>query len=154
MAGRYGLQIRAAVAADAEGIADLLNQVGVTVAPASMADRLEAIRRSGCGSVLLAVEWGPPTGLLAFHWHPTIGGPMPLAQVDWLVVAPDERRRGIARTLLKAASQAARMAGCGALSLVVPSLGDASLQLFCTASGFEPNGASFTRSLRKTKGDG
>ena len=151
MASRYGLQIRAATNIDAEGVAELMGSVGAPVTAMAVGERLEAMRRSGFGSILLAVEWGPPSGMLALHWYPTLGADMPSAQIDWLAVAPAERRRGIARTLLKSASQAARMAGCGSLSLSVPPRADASLLLFCDASGFEPCGASMIRSLRKAR---
>ena len=151
MAGRYGLQIRAATGADCEGLAELMRAVGHSAPTADIAKRLAAIGDSGCASVLLAVEWGPPAGMLAWHWYPTPGADMPLAQIDWLAVAPEERRRGIARTLLKSASQAARIVGCGSMSLTVPPHADSSLQAFCGASGFEPNGPGFTRSLRKTR---
>lgn len=151
MASRYGLQIRAATAADAEGLAELMGAVGVPVTAAAVAERLAAVRDHGCGSVVLAVEWGPPSGVLAFQWYPTLGADMPLAQIDWLAVAPEERRRGIARTLLKSASQAARLAGCGSCSLTLPSDGDGTLRAFCGASGFEQAGTSFTRSLRKVR---
>ncbi len=130
-----------------------MGAVGHPASTAAMAKRLAAIRDGGCGSVLLAVEWGPPSGMLAWHWYATPGTDMPFAQIDWLAVAPDERRRGIARSLLKSASQAARVAGCGSMSLFVPSQGDGTLQAFCSASGFEPDGGRFTRSLRKTRGD-
>ena len=151
MAGRYGLQIRAATAVDAEGLAALMAAVGVVATTAAVTERLAALRDRGCGSVLLAVEWGPPSGALAFHWYPTLGSDMPLAHIDWLAVAPEERRRGIARTLLKSASQAARLAGCGACSIVLPADGDETLRAFCSASGFESTGTGFTRSLRKAR---
>ena len=153
MAGRYGLQIRAATATDAEGIAELMRGVDIVASPAAVVERLEAIRRSGCGGVLLAVEWGPPSGMLALHWHPAIGADMPLAHIDWLAVALEERRRGIARTLLKSASQLARSAGCGSLTLAVPDQDDGTLRAFCGASGLEPSGAAFARSLRKARSE-
>ena len=151
MAGRYGLRIRAATGADSEGLSELLGLVALEVAPSLLARQLEAMRLGGHGSVLLAVEWGPPSGVLAFHWFPTLGDELPTAQIDLLAVAPDERRKGIARTLLKSASQAARMAGCGSLLLAVSPHGDDTLTAFCNASGFEPRGTHFLRPLRKAK---
>ena len=65
-----------------------------------------------------------------------------------LLVDPDARRRGVGRALLKAASQAARTAGCDLLLLDVPAVGE-SLQAFALANGFEADGARLIRPLRK-----
>ncbi len=65
-----------------------------------------------------------------------------------LVVDADERRHGIGRLLLKAASQAARSAGCDTLGLATgadPDAADAS----CRATGFTPAGAMMVRALRR-----
>lgn len=72
----------------------------------------------------------------------------PVARVSDLLVDPDARRRGVGRALLKAASQAARTAGCDLLLLDVPAVGE-SLQAFALANGFEADGARLIRPLRK-----
>jgi aminoglycoside 6'-N-acetyltransferase I len=99
--------------------------------------------------VLLAAEWGPPSGIVVLHWYPTIDADQPTAQITTLLVGPEERRRGIGRLLVKAASQAARVAGCGALELLTapdqPGLRD-----FCRATGFTEAGTCFVRPLRKS----
>ena len=54
----------------------------------------------------------------------------------------------IGRLLVKAAAQAARVAGCGEMEIMIPP--DASaLGEFCRATGFAETGSRFTRSLRK-----
>ncbi|WP_310538609.1 GNAT family N-acetyltransferase [Phenylobacterium sp.] len=73
---------------------------------------------------------------------------MPCAFVSTFIVGPDARRRGIGRLLLKAASQAARSAGCGELHLSVP-VGEVGLRAFCQATGFDEQDAGFVRALRK-----
>lgn len=147
MKSRYGLEIRTAVAADADGLCELFRLAGLAAAPRDMAVRLDAIRQAA-GTALLAVEWGPPTGVVIVHWYPTLAANHPTGQVTTLLVAPDERRRGIGRLLIKAAAQAARVAGCAALELLAPP-GDASIEGFCQSTGFTASGPRFARPLRK-----
>jgi aminoglycoside 6'-N-acetyltransferase I len=146
LASRYGLQIRAASSADAAGIAELMEAAGHTVPAATLAGRLDALR-DGPGAALLALEWGPPSGLIVLNWYRTLAADLPVAQISMLLVGPDERRRGIGRMLLKAGSQAARSAGCGTLHLMTA--GDESLVAFCRATGFDEAGTGYTRPLRK-----
>ncbi len=112
-----------------------------------MAERLGALRQSP-GAALVAVQWGPPSGLVVLHWYPTLAAARPTAQVTTLLVGPEDRRRGIGRLLVKAAAQAARVAGCGEMEVLAPP--DApSLHGFCLATGFAEAGPRFVRSLRK-----
>ncbi len=155
MANRYGLQIRAASAADAPGLAALLDMAATARAPgtapastpsAAVAARLTALNEAG-GAALVAVEWGPPSGVAVVTWTPTLATDLPVATLGLLLVAPQDRRRGIGRLLLKAASQAARSAGCG--TLVAP-VADTALRAFCEAAGFSDGGFLYARALRKT----
>ena len=147
MAGRYGLQIRAATAADAAGLADLMRAAGRPVAVDALAARLDAFRPE-VGVALLALEWGPPSGVAALTWGPRLDDDRPVAVLGMLLVGPDERRRGIGRLLLKAASQAARVAGCGTM-LLHAAPDEPSLAAFCEATGFSPAGTLHLRPLRK-----
>jgi len=144
---RYGLEIRAATAADAPGIAELLSAAGHAIAPRALAERLDAIRQEP-GAALIAVAWGPPSGLILLHWYRTLGADQSTAQITALLVGPGERRRGIGRLLVKAAAQAARVAGCGALELSA-ARDEESLREFCRATGFTESGSCFARPLRK-----
>ncbi len=144
---RYGLELRAASVADASGLSELCSAAGVAIPPRVLAERLEAMRGEA-GTVLVALEWGPPSGLVALHWYRTLEAPLPVAQVTLLLVDPQARRRGIGRLLVKAASQAARVAGCDALELLAPA-GQAELHSFCRATGFLEHGSRFQRPLRK-----
>ena len=146
MTGRYGLEIRAAVPADASGLAALLEAAGRPLPVRTLAERLEELR-DGRGTALLALDWGPTTGLVTLHWYRTLHGPLPTAQVTTLFVMPDDRRRGIGRLLVKAAAQAARVAGCGALEMLVGD--DPGLHAFSLATGFAPAGERHQRTLRK-----
>lgn len=145
---RYGLEIRAALASDAPALSELLRAGGCVVSPRSLGERLDALRHEP-GTVLLAGEWGPPSGLVMLHWYRTLASDQPVAQITALLVAPDDRRRGIGRLLVKSAAQAARVAGCGALELLAPPEQPA-LTAFCLATGFADAGGRFNRALRKT----
>jgi GNAT superfamily N-acetyltransferase len=144
---RYGLEIRAATGADAAGISELFNAAGHAASPRAIAERLEAAR-SQPGATLLALEWGPPSGLVSLHWYRTLEADLAIAQITTLLVGADERRRGIGRLLIKAAAQSARVAGCGTLQLLVAPEEQA-LRRFCQATGFAEMGQCFVRPLRK-----
>ncbi|MGG5819022.1 GNAT family N-acetyltransferase [Falsiroseomonas sp. HW251] len=144
MASRYGIEIRAATPADAPGLADMLAEAGHPLDAVAIADRLPALRQAG--TALIASRFGPPSGIVVLHWYAMLEEARPTARITTLVVAPEERRNGIGRLLLKAASQAARQAGCGTLELVTEA---PSLRGFCRATGFAEEGSRFLRSLRK-----
>ncbi len=100
------------------------------------------------GAILLALEWGPPSGVIAVSWRRSLLADMPIAWITTLLVGPDARRRGIGRLLLKAAAQAARTAGCGALRMEATS-DQPELTAFSLATGFAQAGVVFERALRK-----
>ncbi len=149
MTSRFGLEVRAATAADAPGLCELLETLGRPVAVRSMTERLDALSEEP-GVVLIALEWGPPSGVVAVSWRRLLLADAPQAEVSVLAIDPQHRRRGVGRLLLKASSQAARLAGCAQMILDAPA--DApGLQAFCRSSGFEATGARFTRPLRKKR---
>ncbi len=146
MASRYGLEIRGADAGDAQGLAELLAACGLPAAPAAVGARLERLRAAGA-SVLLAAEWGAPSGAAVVSARPSLLLDAPVAELE-LLVAPEARRRGVGRLLVKAAAQAARQLGATELRLLSPPGADA-LDPFAEATGFAPAGAAWTRPLRK-----
>ncbi|HSZ52193.1 MAG TPA: GNAT family N-acetyltransferase [Caulobacteraceae bacterium] len=145
--GRYGLEIRSALPADATFLAELFTGAGAAISASELANRL-AVLRASPGAVLMASDWGPAIGMVAVQWAPSLLAAQPIARVSALLVAPDARRRGVARALLKAASQAARSAGCGELEFSIPE-NATDLLAFVVATGFTPLGAVLTRRLRK-----
>ncbi len=144
---RHGLEIRAASAAEAPGLAILLAEAGLHLDARDIAERLAALRQ-GSGAALVALQWGPPSGLVLMHWYHTLEAASPVAQITLLLVGADQRRLGIGRLLLKGAAQAARVAGCGHMEIVTPPDAPA-LEGFCRATGFAEAGQRFVRSLRK-----
>lgn len=147
MSSRHGLSIRSANSGDLDGLVDLLKTAGETIARDRLASRLSAVLDQP-GALLIADEWGPPSGLIAVHWHSVLTADLKVGWVSALLVDPERRRHGVARLLLKAASQAARSAGCGDLLLQTPDQPD-DLRAFCLATGFVEAGAAFARPLRK-----
>jgi N-acetylglutamate synthase-like GNAT family acetyltransferase len=138
---RRGVELRGAVPLDAADIARLVRQP-----EDGMAERLDAIARDPHSALLVAADYGPVVGLAALHWHPVLQAARGVAHLSALVVAEEERHRGIGRMLLKAAAQAARQAGCDSLEWRVE---DAATRGFCLATGFAEAGQGFTRALRK-----
>lgn len=147
MSSRHGLSIRAADHGDVDGLAELLKTAGLTIARDKLASRLSAMQDQP-GVLLIADEWGPPSGVIAVHWHSVLTADLKVGWISALLVDPDRRRNGVARLLLKAASQAARSAGCGELGLHAP-IAPGDLRTFCLATGFVESGEVFTRALRK-----
>ena len=118
------------------------------VAAAAIEARLETFRHER-GLVLIADRWGPPSGLVVLAWLPTLATDGPVAQIETLLVDPEERRLGVGRLLLKSGAQAARAAGCATLRIAVPATADPSLRAFCEATGFGETGTLSERALRK-----
>ena len=145
MGSRHGLEIRNAVSGDAPGLAAMMAEASPAVAPADLASRLEALQREG-GTALVAVEWGPPSGLVVLSRHRTLDAARPVGVVTTLLVARESRRRGIGRLLLKAAAHTARQAGCERM-LLCAEPGQADLRAFCTATGFADAGSLLSRPL-------
>ena len=139
---RYGVDLRAALPADAADLAALLGGT-----PRAMAQRLEAVLRDPASAVLVATGWnGAVIGAIALNWHPSLTADRPVARIDALAVAEAERRNGIGRLLIKAGSQAARAAGCDRLDAAAP---EGEGEAFLRALGFTPSGADLSRPLRK-----
>ena len=142
---RYGVEVRSAQAADAPELTRLL---GAGVAARHVAERLEAIRTHGAAAVLVATGYSGLSGFVTLDWAPVLQQARLVARITTLVVDLEERRRGIGRLLLKAASQAARTAGCETIELTAAPEHEAA-RAFCAATGFVTRGTVAVRVLRK-----
>ncbi len=145
---RYGVAVRAAQTGDAAELTRLLAQANAGPDASMVAARLEALRQHQHGAVLVATGYGGLSGLVAITWAPSLRHDRPAAQMLALLVDADERRAGIGRMLVKAASQAARSAGCEVLEASIGDRNEASIG-FCQAAGFVAAGAWLTRPLRR-----
>jgi GNAT superfamily N-acetyltransferase len=143
---RYGLEIRAAAGSDAPGLVALLADMGASpVSPQALAGRIEAVARAG-GTVLMAVEWGPPSGVVALQVVTDLVATHPAGLLVSLGVSPEARRRGIGRLLIKAAARSARLAGCDRLVLPVAGL-PPEVIAFGAATGFALENGVWARPL-------
>ena len=141
---RHGVDLRGAAATDAAGLAALLG-----APPEAMRRRLERLLADTATTVLVALDYdGALIGAAVLQTRPGLLEDAPVATLATLFVAAAERRRGIARLLLKAAAQAGRSAGCEAMAMLAA---EAPAQCFCEASGFTPDGQGFTRPLRRRR---
>jgi predicted N-acetyltransferase YhbS len=146
---RYGVDLRGAVPADYIDIARLLQQLGHAIDARDMSERLEAATSAPDHSVLVATAYdGHVIGLIATHWCVTLAQKRRVAEISTLVVDQQETRRGIGRMLVKAASQAARSAGCEVVTVSAAPECNAAVA-FLQAIGFSASGVSLSRSLRK-----
>ncbi len=140
---RHGVDLRGAAASDAAGLAALLG-----APPETMRRRLDRLLADPATMVLVALDYdGALIGAAVLHTRPALLQDAPDALLTLFVAAP-ERRRGIARLLLKAAAQAARSAGCEAMTMQAD---DTPSQHFCQASGFALEGQTFVRPLRRRR---
>lgn len=145
MSNRHDLSIRTADGGDIDGIAELLGTAGQAIARRQLAPQLGALLDQPRGLVDRR-RMGPAIRL--DRGHAVLKADLKVGWVSALVVDPVCRRNGIARLLLKAASQAARSAGRGDLRLTTPTAPN-ELRAFCLATGFSETGAALTRSPRK-----
>lgn len=111
------LEIRPAAAADAEAVAALLTDFnGEPVDGPTAARRLAALQ--GIEMVLLALRDGAAVGLCSLRVVPFLSADHPYAEVTELYVAPEHRRQGIARRLMREAEALARAQGAPSVYLL------------------------------------
>ena len=82
---RAGLSIRAADAHDVDGLLELFAGAGMAASRARLLRRLSPGTEE-VGVVLLAEDWGPPSGVLHVHWWTPLLSAAPVALISTLLV--------------------------------------------------------------------
>ena len=97
--------IRAAEAADAEALADLMTQLGYETRASEMQMRMEAIRANKNYATFVAISKGKVCGMIGTFTCYTYEHNSPSARILALVVAKEMRGRGVGQALIAAAEK-------------------------------------------------
>jgi GNAT superfamily N-acetyltransferase len=103
--------VRPATAADADGIALLLSELGYAVSAGEVTARLGALADDR-SAALVAARGEGVAGVLTLHMAPVVHEPGDWCRITSLVVDPASRREGVGRALVAEAEAIARSAGC------------------------------------------
>ena len=111
------LDLRNAVPADADDVAQLLVELGYPCDIADAAERISAILANDRQALVLARRNGAVCGMMAldFMYYLPLG--TTTCRVTALVVTPTAQGLGIGRTLLKEAERRARVGGAARIEL-------------------------------------
>lgn len=138
------LSVRPARPADAQSIAALISGLGFESSPADVEKRLAGLKK-GRETPLVAEQNGV-IGVLAWHVTPVLHRPKPVGRITMMVVADGERRRGVGRALVEAASAEMRSKGCG-LTEVTSNVDLSGAHGFYRRLGFERTSYRFAKAL-------
>ena len=122
------IEIRQAIEADAQVIADLLEELGYPSKPANVLDRLRSLDRTG-DLALVAVIDTQVVGLILLHRTPFLHRP-PDGRISTLVVAQTHRGNGIGSLLVKEAEKIFCQWGCGRIELTSGAQRDAAHRFY------------------------
>ena len=98
-----GMTIRSATTADAARVAELMTELGYATSPAQMQARLQSILADEDYTTLVACDGERIAGLIGNLRRPLYESDGRYGQIMVLVVAAAHQRRGIGRTLVRAA---------------------------------------------------
>jgi ribosomal protein S18 acetylase RimI-like enzyme len=138
------LSVREARPGDAAAIAALVAGLGFPATAPESAGRLSRLRKGG--EPPLVAEQGKVIGLLAWHVTPVLHRPRPVGRITMMVVAEDERRRGVGRALVEAAIERLAAKGCGLIE-VTSNIDLAAAHAFYRKLGFERTSYRFAKRL-------
>lgn len=112
----HRVAIRRAEAADAAGVAALLEELGYPASEADARKRLERLADSEDDTVLVA-EDGEIVGLVSLHRVPRLAEGGSFCRITSFVVAEAQRGTGVGHRLMAAAEDVARGWGCDLLEV-------------------------------------
>lgn len=138
--------LRDANPADAQVIADLLEQLGHPISPDTVGRQLAILGGTGNDRVLVAEAEGRVLGVLGLNWTPLLHRGQPLGRVTVLVVNEAARGQGIGSRLVAEAERVLREAGCSAVE-VTSNVRRVEAHDFYLGLGYGQPSAYFRRSL-------
>jgi len=140
------IEVRSCTPEDASAVSALLGELGYEVTPEAAAERVRQLMETMLDATFIAVDDGPPLGLIALHRCHMIQYRAPVARITAMVVDQRARRRGIGRLLVDHALRWAEQKGCELVELT-SALNRAEAHAFYRDLGFEPNSLRFRKSL-------
>lgn len=104
--------VRAMRFTDLEAAASLMGELGYPVSTAEFTERFAAVSSNPGDAVLVAEEEGRVIGLISLHSFAMLHRPGRMGRITALVVSEMARGRGTGKSLLAAAEEQLRNAGC------------------------------------------
>jgi GNAT superfamily N-acetyltransferase len=145
--------IRAAVAADASDITTLLAELGYPDEVSNVRERLDRLSTRQDTGVLVAVIDESVAGVAAYQLMDLLERSEPQCRITALVIRADERRRGLARTLIVAIESLATERGCFRLEVTTRPQRPAATD-FYEALGFHERPRRLIKPLPGPEGSG
>lgn len=136
------MQVRDAVASDAQALATLCTQLGYPTTTDDMPGRLARLATDPNIRVLVATIDDGVVGLATMHVRHMINHDKPLAQLTTLVVDERYRGQGVGRALVTTVDRLARERSCKRL-VVTTALRRADAHAFYEALGFTHTGRRY-----------
>jgi GNAT superfamily N-acetyltransferase len=140
------MELRDARAADAERIAELLQQLGYPTTEGAVRRRLGLLAGSPADATWVAETEGVIVGLVGIHVSRSLEYDSPVAKVSEIVVDEAHRGRGLGAQLMAHAEDEARRRGCVLIFLTTAERRK-DAHAFYRRLGYEETGRRFARSL-------
>lgn len=140
------MRIRAARAADAPALAQLVVHLGYPSTPEELPPRLAVVEGQGDTVLVAEDDAGRVIGFSALHVMHTLHQRRPLGYITAFVTDPAAQRTGVGRKLLEASESWAREKGCYRLT-VTSAEQRAGAHGFYEACGYPLTGRRFGKDL-------
>ena len=140
------IAVRHSAQGDEPAIRELLVQLGQDAAPEQLRTQLRKLSESQSDAVLVATSRGAVVGFIALHWSIMLQQAALVGRITTLVVNGAAHGQGVGRTLVEAATDIARQAGCETLELTT-ALHRTEAHSFYKALGFTSSSLKFGRPI-------